>query len=90
MDTMEVYAYLCEGEYYCTACLANKFDLPFHTTEKAAKRHFDTMIDHGELGCIHEDTFQYEQYLGEIIPIDGIFCCKCDDELYAPMDIEEE
>jgi hypothetical protein len=44
------------------------------------------LLDSGSVGCIHEDTFQFEQYLGEIIPLEGVYCAHCDAECYAPFE----
>ena len=45
-------------------------------------------IEHGVVETIHEDTVQFEQYPGEIVPLEGIYCYACEAELYPPLEME--
>lgn len=38
------------------------------------------------LDIITDQTMQFEQYRGQIIPLDGIYCAHCDAELYPPAE----
>lgn len=37
---------------------------------------------------ITKNTVQYEQWPGELIPLEGVYCCDCGVECYAPLESE--
>jgi hypothetical protein len=73
---------------YCEECaLGALFNYKEDMLDRVKSGKDTSFID--DDGCsfdlITEGTFQYEQYIGEIIPIEGIRCSRCDVELYPPF-----
>jgi hypothetical protein len=91
----DIYAYCqtftTKTHYYCRD---HALEVLFHRDAEALER-----VESGEDtsfidkdGCsyeiIHEGTVQFEQFAGESIPLEGIFCSQCKNELYPPYGIE--
>jgi hypothetical protein len=47
---------------------------------------FDDASGHAFL-WLTENMVQYEQYPGELLSLDGVFCFACGAELYPPFDL---
>ena len=85
-DSESIYAYLYHGKAYCEDCLCKHVLGPNKARELAQAQRGELL----NVFLIHENTVQFEQYPGETIPLEGIYCCKCSAELYPPMETEED
>lgn len=87
------YAYLATDnkwyclDYFCSEVLEGKQELVQQFREQMINDH----ITDNEylLDIISENTGQYEQWLGQSIPLEGIYCHSCGSELYAPYEVEQ-
>jgi len=69
-------------QFYCAECYC-----------KNSAIHTGTLLEYvenGAISTIDENTVQYEQWPGEIIPLEGVYCSECGAELYAPLETEGE
>lgn len=76
-DYFEPYAYKLNGLWYCADCLRELFYQEDTTIEN--------LIEFAD-ATINENTVQYEQYMGELIPNEGVYCSHCDSELYPSLE----
>jgi hypothetical protein len=44
-------------------------------------------VNFGHVHTIHESTVEFEQYSGELIPREGVYCETCKSELYPPFEM---
>ena len=70
---------LYDQDWYCEECLREKNALQDASLEEL----------YAAYDAITEVTVEYEQYPGELIPLEGVYCTKCESELYPPLDTEE-
>lgn len=75
----EPYAYRKDSKWYCKDCLIQACDLN-RDTDVAY------LIEEIADDTINENTVQYEQFPGEIIPLKGITCSVCDSCLYEGVE----
>lgn len=79
------------GGYYCLDCF---FSCVLGSDKEKMYRFLvllqqDRVMNMPDLlGTINENTVQYEQWPGQVIPLDGVVCAGCGEELYAPYDAD--
>lgn len=87
----DIYAYINGGEYYCEdCCVAEVFCGDRLQFVEAINNDNFVAPDGSALDLIHENTFQFQQWEGQLIPLEGIFCSVCETELYAPVEEFED
>lgn len=89
---MEIIVYIQElvdiTNYHCEEhALRHLFNYKEDMLARVKNGEDTSLIDDDGLAysIIHEDTFQYEEFPGQIIPLEGIKCSFCDTELYPPF-----
>lgn len=73
--------------FYCRECAERTFLAA--SSEQGGWYSLEAMINGNALQTIHEDTFQFEQFIGEYVPLCGIRCTVCGNELYPAYGEEE-
>ena len=66
-------------DYYCGECAVAFFATKYSDS-------LEWLVDHGYVDTIHEDTVSFEQYRGQIIPLEGITCKSCHADLYPAFE----
>ena len=87
------YAYYSNGNWYDLECF---IDTVLGGEQEKIKQFYANMKSENVLAtsnlddCITEATVQYEGWPGQLIPLWGVYCNACGEELYAPYDTSQE
>lgn len=85
-------AYKHDGNCYCLDCfidtvLAGDRKRIADFRRAMQEDRLDTV--EGLDGALNENTVQYESYPGQLLPLEGVYCVVCHEELYEPFPEEE-
>jgi hypothetical protein len=89
LERDDIYAYHIGGYAFCEEhCIQIGFDGDEVAFFLSINSNTFQTLDGAPLDLTHEDTFQYEQYVGHLVPVEGLYCRVCGAELYAPVEDE--
>lgn len=81
----DILVYYLNGKAYCETCFVDKyFGGSTEQLEETVLRNSFKTSEGDNFGFIHTETVQGESYPHQIIPVEGVYCCKCGMECIEP------